>query len=152
VVIRDGLADLRDHLVGVPDARARRGVRHAFASILALAAAAGARLLTAIEEWAGDAPQRVLAALGVRRCRRRDRHVAPDAATIRGVLGQVDGDALDAAITGWVLATTTDGPAVIAVDTNGHTADGVTSLAPHQADPTHIPRVLPPAAPTSPRD
>jgi predicted transposase YbfD/YdcC len=114
------LADLRHHLSAVPDPRDRRGVRHAMASILAIAAAAvvaGARSLAAIGEWAADAPQRVLAVLGVRRCRRRDRHVAPDEATIRRVLGLVDGDALDAAITGWVVATTpTSMPPVIAVD------------------------------------
>jgi predicted transposase YbfD/YdcC len=114
------LADLRRHLAGVPDPRDRRGIRHTMASILAIAAAAvvaGARSLTAIGEWAADAPQRVLAALGVRRCRRQDRYVAPGEATIRRVLSQVDGDALDTAITGWVLATTpTSTPPVIAVD------------------------------------
>ena len=114
------LADLRHHLAVVPDPRDRRGVRHTVVSVLALAAAAvaaGARSLTAIGEWAADAPQRVLAALGVRRCRRRDRHVAPDEATIRRVLGQVDGDAVDTAIASWVIATTPSGtPPVIAVD------------------------------------
>jgi predicted transposase YbfD/YdcC len=113
-------SDLRRYLALVPDPRARRGVRHTLVSILGVAAAAvvaGARSLTAIGEWAADAPQRVLATLGVRRCRRRERHVAPDEATIRRVLGGVDGDALDAAISGWVLATTpTTTPPVIAVD------------------------------------
>ncbi|HET9142334.1 ISAs1 family transposase [Actinophytocola sp.] len=114
------LADLRHHLAVVPDPRARRGVRHTLGSILVIAAAAvvaGARSLTAIGEWAADAPQRVLAVLGVRRCRRRDRHVAPDEATIRRVLGQVDGAAVDTAIAGWVLAATGSAtPPVIAVD------------------------------------
>src|SRR5205814_4587615 len=48
------------------------------------------------------------------------RHVAPEEATIRRVLGEVDGDALDAAISGWVMATATASvaaaPPVIAVD------------------------------------
>lgn len=114
------LADLRHHLAAVPDPRDPRGVRHGLASILALAAAAvaaGAHCLTAIGEWAADAPQHVLAALGVRHCPRRDRRVAPDEATVRRVLGDLDGDALDAAISAWVTATTpTTTPPVIAVD------------------------------------
>lgn len=89
-------------------------------SVLAVATAAvaaGARSLTAIGEWAADAPQHVLAALGVRHCRRRNRRVAPDEATVRRVLGEVDGDALDAAVSAWVIATTRPGtPPVIAVD------------------------------------
>jgi predicted transposase YbfD/YdcC len=118
------VADLRDHLAVVPDPRDRRGIRHSLASVLAVAAvavAAGARSLSAIGEWAGDASQRVLGTLGVRRCPRRDRHVAPDEATIRRVLGGVDGDVLDAAISAWVTALTpttapTTAPLVIAVD------------------------------------
>jgi hypothetical protein len=61
------LGDLREHLIGVPDPRARRGVRHTFMSILLVAAAAvlaGARSFIAIGEWAGDAPQHVLKTLG----------------------------------------------------------------------------------------
>lgn len=114
------VGDLRDHLARVPDPRDRRGVRHSLVSVLSVAAAAvaaGARSLTAIGEWAADAPQQVLAALGVRHCRRRNRHVAPDESTTRRVLGGLDGDALDAAVSGWVIATTpTTTPAVIAVD------------------------------------
>jgi hypothetical protein len=43
-------------------------VRHSIGSILALAAAvvAGSQSITAIGEWAADAPQSVLAALGTR--------------------------------------------------------------------------------------
>ncbi|MGP3963499.1 transposase family protein [Nonomuraea sp. 3N208] len=47
-------ASLLDHLRQVPDPRDRRGIRHALASILAVAAAAvlaGARSFTAIGEW-----------------------------------------------------------------------------------------------------
>jgi hypothetical protein len=55
--VTDGLGqlgDLREHLIGVPDPRARRGVRHTFMSILLVAAAAvlaGARSFTAIGAW-----------------------------------------------------------------------------------------------------
>jgi predicted transposase YbfD/YdcC len=61
---------LLERLAVVPDPRDRRGLRHALVSMLAVAAAAvlaGARSLTAISEWAADAPQPVLVALGARR-------------------------------------------------------------------------------------
>jgi predicted transposase YbfD/YdcC len=66
----DGVADLRDHFAVVPDPRKRRGVRHTMCSILVIAAVAvcaGARSFAAIGEWAADAPQWVLAAVGVGR-------------------------------------------------------------------------------------
>ena len=113
------VADLREYLAQVPDPRNRRGVRHSLGSILALAAAAvaaGAQSFTAIGEWAADAPQRVLARLGARFDPRRDRHVAPDEATMRRVLTGVDGDDLDDAISAWISATTAHAPAAIAVD------------------------------------
>ncbi|MEU4521410.1 transposase family protein [Amycolatopsis sp. NPDC024027] len=93
-------------------------MRHSLVSILALAAAAvaaGAQSFTAIGEWAADAPQRVLARLGTRFDPRRDRHIAPDEATMRRVLCDIDGDDLDAAISGWIT-TTADIPPAIAVD------------------------------------
>jgi len=99
------LGDLREHLIGVPDPRARRGVRHTFMSILLVAAAAvlaGARSFTAIGEWAADAPQHVLKTLGTRRERHRDHYRAPDEATLRRALQAVDGDLLDTAIGAWL--------------------------------------------------
>ncbi|WP_240490865.1 ISAs1 family transposase [Amycolatopsis vancoresmycina] len=115
----DRAADLRDHLALVPDPRKRRGMRHSLASVPALAAAAvtaGAQSFTAIGEWAADAPQRVLARLGARFDPRRDRHIAPDEATVRRVLCGINGDDLDTAISCWINATTTEGPTAIAVD------------------------------------
>jgi len=123
----DRIADLREFVAGVPDPRHRRGVRHSLASILLLAAAAvaaGARSFTAIGEWAADAPQQVLALLGVRHDPRRGRHRAPDEATMRRALQRVDGDAVDAAITTWTQARRRDTgsdrpaaePAVVAMD------------------------------------
>jgi DDE_Tnp_1-associated len=61
---------LLERLATIPDLRDHKGRRHALVSMLVLAAAAvlaGARSLTAIGEWAADAPQPILAALGVRR-------------------------------------------------------------------------------------
>ncbi|MFC3456121.1 ISAs1 family transposase [Amycolatopsis speibonae] len=97
--------DLRDHFAVVPDPRDRRGVRHTLWSILLITAAAvcaGAQSFTAIGEWAADAPQRVLALLGTRYDRRRERYVAPDERTLRRMLQTVDGDAVDAAICAWL--------------------------------------------------
>ncbi|MGK3207748.1 ISAs1 family transposase [Amycolatopsis sp. MEPSY49] len=114
----DQVADLREYLTRVPDPRKRRGLRHPLGSVLALAAAAvaaGAQSFTAIGEWAADAPQWALARLGTRFDPRRDRHVPPDEATIRRVLCDIDGDDLDAAVSGWIAATT-DTPAGVAVD------------------------------------
>ncbi|AGT82575.1 transposase [Amycolatopsis mediterranei RB] len=101
-------------------------MRHSIGSILALAAAAvvaGAQSFTAIGEWAADAPQPVLAALGTRFDPRQARYAAPDEATVRRVAGRVDGDLLDDVISNWLAhrdTSTTDPaetpPAAIAVD------------------------------------
>ncbi|RSM45520.1 ISAs1 family transposase [Amycolatopsis balhimycina DSM 5908] len=110
----------------MPDPRDRRGVRHSIGSILALAAAAvvaGAQSFTAIGEWAADAPQPVLAALGARFDPRQARYAAPDEATVRRVAARVDGDLLDDVISSWLTGHNTDdpdpaetAPAAIAVD------------------------------------
>lgn len=116
--------DLREHLLGVPDPRARRGVRHSFMSILLLAAAAvltGARSFTAIGEWAADAPQHVLKTLGTRRDRHHGRYRAPEEATLRRALQAVDGDLLDAAIGAWLSSQDS---AVTAIAVDGKTLRG----------------------------
>jgi predicted transposase YbfD/YdcC len=63
---------------------------------------AGARSVTAIAEWAADAPWPVLAALGVRRDPLTRRCHVPGEATIRRVLARVDGDAVDATVGAWL--------------------------------------------------
>jgi hypothetical protein len=68
----------------------------------AAAVAASARSVTAIAEWATDAPWQVLAALGVRRDPLTRRCQVPGEATIRRVLARVDGDAVDATIGAWL--------------------------------------------------
>jgi predicted transposase YbfD/YdcC len=73
-------------------------------AILALAAAAvltGARSMTAIAEWATDAPQPVRAAFGARRDT-PDRRVVPTEATIRRTLARVGATALAAVIGAWL--------------------------------------------------
>jgi predicted transposase YbfD/YdcC len=116
--------DLREHLTGVPDPRARRGVRHTFMSILLVAAAAvlaGARSFTAIGEWAADAPQHVLKTLGARRDRHHGRYRAPDEATLRRALQAVDGDLLDTAIGAWLTSGVST---VTAIAVDGKTLRG----------------------------
>lgn len=107
---------LLDHLAAVPDPRDPRGIRHRLTAVLGVAVCAvlsGAKSLQAIGEWAADVPAAVLAALGVR----ADPWTGPqppDEATVRRVLTDVDGDALDAAIGAWLqqLAPPAPPPAV----------------------------------------
>jgi predicted transposase YbfD/YdcC len=89
----------------VPDPRDRRGVRHRLTSLLSVAVCAvlaGAKSLTAIGEWAADAPAEVLVRLGVRTDPLTAAVLAPDESTVRKVLAYIDGDALDAAVGAWL--------------------------------------------------
>ncbi|TMV00035.1 ISAs1 family transposase [Streptomyces sp. DASNCL29] len=103
----DELPGLLDRLRRLPDPRRLRGWRHPPSYVLALAACgvlAGAKSLTAIAEWAADAPDRLLLHCGAT-LRDPDRpYRAPSEATVRRVLQRIDGDALDAAIGGWLTA------------------------------------------------
>jgi hypothetical protein len=97
---------LLEHLATVPDPRQAKGRRHPLAFVLALAACAvlaGAKSLTAIAEWAADAPAAVLTALGGPN-REPSGPTAPAEATVRRVMQRVDGDALDTAIGSWLAA------------------------------------------------
>jgi predicted transposase YbfD/YdcC len=99
------VGDLLAHLGVVPDPRKRRGVRHAVATVLTVAAvavAAGARSFAAIGEWVTDASAEALSALGVRRDPATGQHRPPNEATVRRVLGRVDADALDTAVGRWL--------------------------------------------------
>jgi len=101
-------------LASVPDPRARRGVRHAVAAILAVSVAAvvaGARAYTVIAEWAGDQPVEVLTALGIT-------GRVPSEATIRRVLSAVDATILAGAVGVyvWIRTAVTAGRRVIAID------------------------------------
>jgi DDE_Tnp_1-associated len=98
----------RPHLLAclatVPDPRAPRGRRHPLVAILGLAAAAvlaGARSMTAIAEWAADAPQPVRAALGARH-HAPDHYSVPAEATIRRTLSRLDADVLASTIGAWL--------------------------------------------------
>lgn len=111
----DGLLEA---LLGVVDPRARRGVRHGFATILGIAVCAvlaGARSYQAIAEWASDLTSGVRRRLGVARGR------APSESTIRRALQGVDDGDLGQIVSAWlatrVRAAAAPGqPVVIAVD------------------------------------
>jgi len=127
VLARPGLLELFGQ---VPDPRARRGVRHQLAAILALGLAAvlaGARSFAAIGEWVADAETGVLGDLGSRGRR-------PSEATIRRALARVDGDQLDAVLGAWMRTRVgvLGGRQVIAID--GKTVRGAKAagqVAPH---------------------
>ncbi|WP_072690730.1 ISAs1 family transposase [Rhodococcus marinonascens] len=114
-----------DTLTRVPDPRARRGIRHRFPVILALALAgvcAGARSFTAIAEWVHDAPTAVLERVGVV-------GLAPSEFTIRRTLARVDATVLDQLIGAWawLRSSVIDGRRVIEVD--GKTLRGARDAA-----------------------
>lgn len=126
-------------LEAVPEPRRQRGIRHRAAVVLAFAVAAvlaGADSVTAISEWAADAPPEVLVALGAR-TDRQGRRVPPSASTFRRVLRLLDAQAVAAAFGAWlagqVLAGLADATAlVIALD--GKTVRGARAgngKAPH---------------------
>ncbi|MFF0079091.1 ISAs1 family transposase [Streptomyces canus] len=103
----DELPDLLDRLRRLPDPRRLRGRRHSLSYVLALAACsvlAGAKSLTAIAEWAADVPEQLLLRCGAALHDPDRPYRAPCEATVRRVLQRIDGDALDAAIGGWLTA------------------------------------------------
>ncbi|MFI7336299.1 ISAs1 family transposase [Micromonospora aurantiaca (nom. illeg.)] len=116
-------AGLLQALAQVPDPRDPRGRIHPLPSLLAVAVsavAAGQRSVSAIGEWAADLPVPVLARLQVARDRFTSAYLVPDASTIGRVLARVDADALDTAISRWLISRTAVTPAAarraIAVD------------------------------------
>ena len=108
------LSGLLTVLGSVPDPRARRGVRHPLAQLLAIgvgAVVAGARSFAAIGEWAtAHAEATPTGGVGAGR--------APDESTFRRVFARVDADALAAVIGAWLWTRTAvrGGRRVIALD------------------------------------
>ncbi len=104
---------LLEFLGAVPDPRRQCGIRHRAAVVLAFAVTAvlaGADLVTAIIEWAADAPPEVLHALDARRDR-RGRQVPRSASTFRRLLRLLDGEAVAAAFGTWLKGQVIAGPA-----------------------------------------
>jgi predicted transposase YbfD/YdcC len=133
-----GYRDLAECLAVVPDPRRRHGTRHKLAVILAFAVAAvlaGADSVTAVAEWAADAPAEVLAALGAWRDR-RGRLVPPCLKTFRRVLSRLDAEAAAAGFAAWLTGQVLAGldPAAVQIALDGKTARGARSgdkTAPH---------------------
>jgi hypothetical protein len=127
-VATQGSGGLLDRLGKLADPRDRRGVRHSFVSLLAIAVAAvgsGARSWTEIGEFARELIPEQLARLGARPSPYTGRYTPPDEATIRRALQRVDPQALDRLVGGWLgarqpPADTADGTAAdegaVAVD------------------------------------
>jgi predicted transposase YbfD/YdcC len=93
------LPTLAQALEAVPDPRRRRGRRYRLAFLLSLAVVAvlgGAKSLAAIVQWARDADEATLTALGAPARR------LPAATTISRAFERVDADALDDACFGWI--------------------------------------------------
>lgn len=88
-------------LAAVPDPRDPRGVRHHSDTVLALAVCAvlaGCRSFTAIGEWAANASDQVLSAVGAA--------APPSESCMRRTLQRLDGDQLDQAIGVWTAGRT----------------------------------------------
>lgn len=117
-------------LEAVPDPRDRRGLRYELPSLIAVAlsaVAAGARSFYAIADWATVSPREVLERCGIR-------SRVPSEATIRQILGRIDGDTLDRVLGQYLAAGSGDesGRKVVAVD--GKTVRGARTgsvSAPH---------------------
>jgi predicted transposase YbfD/YdcC len=104
-------------LAGLPDPRARRGVRHQLSVVVAAsvcAGVAGYRSYTAIAEWVADVPAATALTLGITPDRR------PSEAMIRRLLQALDPQLLTAAVGVWLAsrapAGTATGQRAIAVD------------------------------------
>ncbi|MDR1635591.1 MAG: ISAs1 family transposase [Bifidobacteriaceae bacterium] len=115
----------------VPDPRARRGVRHPVAAVLAVSLAAvmsGARSFAAIGQWAAMASGEVAARLGVGERR-------PEASTIRRVLCALDAAWLEWVVGAWTYlrAKRVSGRTVISFD--GKTVRGTRNSG---ATPPHL--------------
>jgi hypothetical protein len=117
-----GPGGLLERLGALTDPRARRGKRHQLAGLLAIAAAAvlgGARSYTAVAEFARELPAATLARLGVWRRPYSACYIPPSEATLRRTLQQVDADALDRVVGGWLAeqrAPAAGQPEAVAVD------------------------------------
>ena len=86
---------LLEALKEVPDPRRRRGRRHPLQSVLYLALGA---VLAGADSWAAIADWAAVSDPGIAEGR------SPHASTFRRLLGRVEVTALEAALTGWVLA------------------------------------------------
>jgi Druantia protein DruA/DDE_Tnp_1-associated len=100
-----GSGGLLSTLEDLVDPRARRGVRHRVAPVLAMAVVAGlagAQSFTALAREVAGLPQAALARLGARRNRSTGAYVAPSEATIRRTIQMVDTERADELVGTWL--------------------------------------------------
>src|SRR5665648_1168745 len=117
---QDEVVELWSVLSTVPDPRDPRGVRHAFATILTLAAAAvlaGCCSVAAIAAWAGDLPSGLGQRVGVRRR-------PPRLSTFARTLAGVDPDVLDGVLGAWLATRTSTPNGLRALALDGKSARG----------------------------
>ncbi|MFJ9380709.1 transposase family protein [Streptomyces sp. NPDC101455] len=123
---------LSEFLGRVPDPRGLRGRRYLLSALVAAAAAsvlAGARSLTAITEWISDAPVLACRVLGFPVHPLTGIVSVPYPHTLRRLLVQVDGDALDRAIGAFLTArTTAPGSGLRAIAVDGKVLRGAAAL------------------------
>ena len=97
---------LMRRLAAVPERRSACGLRHPLVVILTLTACAtlvvGGDSVAAIWQWAARTSQAVLQRLGAYRDPFTGLFIVPSERTFRRVLADLDADALDAAISGYV--------------------------------------------------
>ena len=101
-----------------------RGRRYAYGALVALCAAAmlgGANSVTGIFRWGRDAPEEVLLALGITAHKRTGQIWPPSLKTLRRLLKDLDGTALDHALAAWVsmqvaVGRITPGQVALALD------------------------------------
>jgi predicted transposase YbfD/YdcC len=121
-VDRERVPGLLEVLAQVTDPRQRRRRRFALA-VAVVCVLAGARSFREIGDQAADLSQEVLAALGGVPCPLRRRIAVPSEKRIRTLLQDLDGDALDAVVGGWLRSLAAAGkPSRPQVGTPEHVA------------------------------
>lgn len=113
---RVGVMDLNEAAIAQPggllerfseltDVRHRRGIRHSWVSVFAVATCAvlsGADGFRAIGEWAQDLSEEILQRLRCRFSERKGRHEPPSEPTLRRALQAVDAEKLDEVVNAWI--------------------------------------------------
>jgi len=111
---------LLDVLGQISDPRARRGVRHRLACLLAVAVVAvlaGARSFREIGDQAADLPQDILEAVDARVDAATGARVAPSETTLRRIIQSIDAASTDALLCAWIRQhASLRAPAGVAID------------------------------------
>jgi Transposase DDE domain. len=114
------LDELRQLILGLPDFRTAAGKRHQLATVLSIVICAtlcGARSYLAIAEWAVRCSESMLKRFRARYDKETKTFIPPSEPTIRRILQNIDGQAIDNALTGWLMnVARRDKDSVIAVD------------------------------------